>query len=448
MKAKILSLWESIHTSFWFLPGVIAVTAVALAYGMVWLDQSISVKARQLGSVLYPGGPEGARQVLSTVAGSIITVAGVTFSITIAALTLASSQFGPRLLRNFMADKGNQAVLGTFVGTFIYCLLVLRTIREGPDGDFVPRIAITCAMGLALASFGVLIYFFHHASSSIQAEQVVDTLYRELLEEIDRTFPEDRQGQGERPAAAGKGPVSEPKEPVTAVRARSSGYVRTIDVDGLISLARAHRAVIYLEHRPGDFVFERTPLARVARTGAIDRPMRERIQGAFVLGKYRSLKQDVEFPIQQLVDMALRALSPSLNDPYTAVSCIDRLGAAVCHLNARQSPSPYRYDEQGTLRLVLDVPTYEGILDATFNQIRQNAQGSLAVSIRLLEALQAIAVTTNQDSQRHAVRLHAEMVYRAGLEAVREQKDRDDLEKRFQQVMQKLESPDHPSAPV
>jgi uncharacterized membrane protein len=432
MKARVLSLWESVHTSFWFLPGVMAMAVIALACGTVWLDRSIALKAPHVGILLYPGGPEGARQVLSTIAGSIITVAGVTFSITIAALTMASSQFGPRLLRSFMADKGNQVVLGTFVGTFIYCLLVLRAIREGPDSDFVPRIAITCGIGLALVSFGVLIYFFHHASSSIQAEQVVDTIYEELIAEIDRTFPENQSAEGERLAAAR---ATAPEEPGPAVRARHSGYVRTVDVEGLISLARARGLVICLEYRAGDFVFERTPLARVAGAGEIDRHMYEQIQRAFVLGKYRSLKQDVEFPIQQLVDMALRALSPSLNDPYTAVNCIDRLGAAVCHLNARQSPSPYRYDEQGNLRLVLDVPTYAGILDATFNQIRQNARGSLAVSIRLLETLQAVAVTLHHDWQRPVVRLHAEMVYRAGLEAVREQKDREDLEKRFQEVL-------------
>jgi uncharacterized membrane protein len=438
MKTKLLSLWESMHTSFWFLPAAIGVTAVGLAYGMVRLDRSVSLAPRQVGDLFFPGGPQGAREVLSAIAGSIITVAGVTISVTIAALTMASSQFGPRLLRTFMADKGNQTVLGTFVGTFIYCLLVLRTVRDNNSGEFVPKIAVTVGIVLALVSFAILIYFFHHASSSIQAEQIVDIIARELTAEIDRTFPQEQGAQAPSDTSSAHPPAGETGGSTVAVEAQASGYLRAVDVEGLLPLARRHDLVIRVKYRPGDFVFERTPLAVVTGTGELDRDIEQQVRRAFVLGKYRSLEQDVEFPIQQLVDMALRALSPSLNDPYTAINCIDRLGAAICHLNARQSPARYRYDEQGSLRLVLDVPTYEGILDAAFNQIRQNARGSMAVSIRLLEALQAIAVTAQREAQRQAVRLHAEMVYRAGQEAVTEKKDREDLEKRFQEVTQKL----------
>jgi uncharacterized membrane protein len=441
MKAKALSWWESIHTSFWFLPTLIALAAVGLALGIVWVDRSISLEAKRLGDLFYPGGPEGAREVLSTIAGSTITVAGVTFSITIVALTTAGAQFGPRLLRSFMADKGNQLVLGTFVGTFIYCLLVLRTIRDGDNGEFVPKIAVTLGIVLALASFAVLIYFFHHASSAIQAEQVVDTIFRELVGEIEHTFPAEQ----EPPEASEKPPelasLFGPGKPTRTVTANASGYLRTVAVEDLISLAREHDLVLRLEYRSGDFVFEGTPLAVVAGAGGSDDHVDKQVRQAFVLGKYRSLEQDVEFPIQQLVDMALRALSPSLNDPYTAVNCIDRLGAALCHLNGRHAPSPYQYDEDGALRVILDVPTYAGILDAAFNQIRQNAQRSLSVSIRLLEALQAIAVTVTRDAQRDTVQLHAEMVYRTGQEAAHERKDRDDLEARFQAVIQKLRPP-------
>ncbi len=439
MKTKLLSLWESVHTSFWFLPTVMALAAIGLSVGMVRLDRSISVDIPLLNEFLYPGGAEGARLVLSTIAGSMITVAGVTFSITIVALTLASSQFGPRLLRSFMADKGNQVVLGTFVGTFIYCLLVLRTV-QGADREtaFVPELAVTVGIVLALAGFGVLIYFFHHASTSIQSERVVDTVYRELISEINRTFPET-PAQAE-PVLV---PVEQPGELGTheeaiTVAAVSSGYLRAIDTEGLMSLATAHDLVIRLVRRPGDFIFEQTPLARVAGGGEVDSYIYNQVQHAFVLGTYRSLKQDVEFPIQQLVDMALRALSPSLNDPYTAMNCIDRLGAGICHLNARHSPPRHRYDQAGRLRLIVDVYTYEGIVDAAFNQIRQNARRSVAVNIRLLETLQAIAATARRDEQRKVIRRHAEMIHRAGREAAREESDRNDLEERFQEVLQKL----------
>jgi len=169
-----------------------------------------------------------------------------------------------------------------------------------------------------------------------------------------------------------------------------------------------------------------------------DDPVHQRVRSAFILGKYRSLEQDVEFPVQQLVDMALRALSPGINDPYTAVNCIDRLGAAICHLNARQCPSRYRHGEDGRLRLIVEVFTYEGLVDAAFNQIRQSAEHNAAVNMRLLEALQAIAVTTRTEAQRQVIRRHVEMIYRAGHEALTEKKDRDDLEERFRGVMEKV----------
>jgi len=393
MKTKLQSIWESIHTSFWFFPTVISVVAIGL--------------------YAYPGGPEGARLMLSTIAGSTITVAGVTFSITIAALTMASSQFGPRLLRNFMADKGNQIVLGMFVGTFIYCLIVLRTVQDNTNGFFVPELAVTLAIFLALASFGVLIYFFHHASSSIQAEQVVGTIYRELITEIDHTFPEESENQsGPAESQGPDGSEGLPRECTFSVSAEESGYLRAMDVESLLSLASDRDLVIRLAYRPGDFVFEQTPLAWIGPKENADRRVHRKVRRAFVLGTYRSLEQDVEFPVQQLVDMALRALSPSLNDPYTAVNCIDRLGAAICHLSGRQSPPARRYDKAGHLRLSLDVHTYEGIVDAAFNQIRQSAQRSPGVSIRLLETLQAIAVATRRLDRREAIRRHAEMIYR------------------------------------
>jgi YD repeat-containing protein len=438
MNTKYLSFWESIHTSFWFLPALMAAIGVALSYAMLRLDQTVSVPAWKIEVILFPGGPEGARLVLSTIAGSTITVAGVIFSITIAALAMAGAQFGPRLLRSFVADKGNQVTLGTFVGTFIYCLLVSRTVEEDNAARFVPAISVTVAILLALASFGVLIYFFHHASSSIQAEQVVDTIYRELLAEIDRTFPEEGEPGGT-PAA----PPTAPKfDAGVAVLSHASGYLRAVDGEGLLALAAARDLVIRLEYRPGDFVFERTPLAVVVGRGEIDEYVHKHVRDALILGTYRSLEQDVEFPIQQLVDMALRALSAALNDPYTAVNCIDRLGAGICHLNARGAPTRYRYDGEGNLRVILDVPTYEGMLDAAFNQIRQSATHAISVTIRLLEALQAIAVTTRSAQQRQAVRQHAEMIHRAGQAAATEKRDSNDLEKRFREFMQKLESLD------
>lgn len=227
------------------------------------------------------------------------------------------------------------------------------------------------------------------------------------------------------------------------VYAETSGYLRVLDVQSLLALATDRDVVIRVQYRPGDFVFEKNPLAVVEGYDCLEESVHKQIRRAFVQGKYRSLQQDVEFPIQQLVDMALRALSPSLNDPYTAVNCIDRLGAALCHLSDRQTPPPHWHDKEGHLRLVLDVPTYEGIVDAAFTQIRQSAATNVAASIRLLEALQAIAVTTSGPEQRKVIRRHAEMIHHGVQKALTEQTDRDDLEERFREVMEKLEEAPH-----
>jgi uncharacterized membrane protein len=191
MKAKLDHFLFQLRSSYWFVPSVMALLSIGVALGMIVVDQSVGEDGIQGYWWIYAGGPDGARAVLATVAGSIISVAGVTFSIKIAALTLASQQFGPRLLRNFMADRGNQFVLGTFIATFLYCLLVLRTVRSWEDAEFVPHLSVTLGVLLAVASLGVLIYFIHHIAASIQASNVIARVSGELQAAIDRLFPED-----------------------------------------------------------------------------------------------------------------------------------------------------------------------------------------------------------------------------------------------------------------
>lgn len=191
MKTKILHFLEQIRTSFWFIPSLMAFSAIILSYVMVQLDKSQILHVGLLDTVLYSGSAEGSRTVLSTIAGSMITVAGVVFSITIVALTMAASQFGSRLLRNFMGDRVNQIVLGAFIATFLYCLLVLQSIHYDGKEIFVPRVATSLSLILVLADFGILIYFFHHVSVLLQAEKVIESVSRELSGTINRLFPEE-----------------------------------------------------------------------------------------------------------------------------------------------------------------------------------------------------------------------------------------------------------------
>jgi uncharacterized membrane protein len=429
MKTRISHLWDSLSSSFWFVPAAMLLLAVALAFATLQIDHHWA--APSASDWIYTGGPSGARSLLSTVAGSVITVAGVVFSITIATLTQASSQFGPRLLRNFIRDTGNQVVLGTFVATFIYCLLVLRSVRGLNDDSFVPNLSITVAVLMAVGSIVVLIYFIDHVSRALQGPQVVATVGIELERAVSRPFP----------AGAGMGPhaaTSDDAQPrqmngqdAGVVLARRSGYLQAINEEGLMEIARRNDLVVHLACRPGDYVIDGSALLRTRPLADDDEPLRESLRALFYLGRQRTAEQDIEYSIRQLVEIAVRALSPGINDPFTAVNCIDWLGTSICAVARHGLPGPCRYDLEGRLRIVVRPTTFAGLADAAFNQIRQFGSESVAVSVRMLEVMAAIASQLRDDEQKKAISRHVEMVYRQCSEKAREPSDLADLKTRF-----------------
>ena len=391
---------------------------------------------------IYVGSTDGAREVLSAVSGSMITVAATAFSITIVALQLAAANFGPRLLRNFMQDTGNQVVLGTFIATFIYCLLVLRTIRgDGDDYDrFIPQISITVATGLALVSIGMLIYFIHHASTIIQASHVISEAGADLDRAVDRLFPEHIG-------------VNQPefKQPLTEIpdnfdteackiKANNSGYVQAIDDEELMKIACRERLLLRINYRPGKFVVKDQALVTAYPPERVNRQLTNKINDAFILGKQRTEQQDVEFPINQLVEITLRAISPSVNDPFTAIRCIDQLSAGLSRLVQRQFPSPYRYDERHELRVIAEPVTFEGLVDAAFNQIRQYGKQDVAVIIRLLEAIATIAEYTCDRKDRAVLLRHAAAIKRDSFENVSDKLDKQDIDEQYLVVEKSLRS--------
>jgi len=436
VKTRIRYLWEQLRSTYWFIPMAMVASAVMLSTASVLLDRAIQEEGTQSLEWLYSGGPAEARALLSTIAASMINVAGVTFSITIVTLSLASSQFGSRLLRSFMRDTGNQVVLGTFVATFLYALLVLQTISEVEGRVFVPRISVTIGTLLAAAGVAVLIYFIHHVSASIQAENVIAAVGRDLDSAIDRLFPEQAEGAPE----VGRGQTDEPAaerferlgHPIPATR---TGYLQAIDQDGLMNLATEIDMVLRVKRRPGDFVVEQGDLVLVWPPDKVNDELVKRVNDAFILGARRLRLQDVEFAINQLVEIAVRALSPGINDPFTAIASIDRLGASLAHLAERGIPAAHHYDDDGHLRLVTDVVTFPGVVDAAFNQIRQHATSSVAVTIRLLEAIAIIAAHTRTEEQREALRHQAEMIWQSSNEALPEDSDRKDMKDRYQLVL-------------
>jgi uncharacterized membrane protein len=433
MKARALTTWERARSSFWFLPSLMALGAVAAATGFVTLDRSPAGRRWSTWWWAYSGSPEGATALLETVAGSMITIAGVVFSLTLVALTLASNQFGPRLLRNFMRDTANQVVIGTFVATFLYCLLVLRTIRREPEGSFVPHLSITLAVALALASVGVLIYFIHHVSVSIQANEVIDRVSRELMQGIEQIFPEPiGHDPGLRRDRAAEVPGDLDRE-ARQVAAEDDGYLQRIDDGVLMGIAAGAGAIVRVERRPGQYIARGTPLVSVWPGGRATPEMEGRIRKTFVLGPQRTPAQDVEFSVQQLVEIAVRALSPGVNNPFTAVTCVDRLGSALCRLAGRAVPSSVRLDEGGHLRVIARPLTFPEVLDAAFLQIRRHARTEPSVTIRMLEAIGVVAQAVRRPEDRAALHRHADLISRGG-RALPEEEDRRAVEERYREI--------------
>ena len=439
MRAQLLKSWDRIRSGFWFLPSLMACGAVALALATVSLDGSVDGDWVRTLSWVYTGGAEGASAVLQTIAGSMITIAGVVFSLTLVALSLASSQFGPRLLRNFMRDTTNQLVLGTFVATFLYCLLVMRTIRRTDEIAFVPHLSVTLGVLFALASLGVLIYFIHHVSVSIQADEIIARVGAELLDGIDRLFPK-QIGEAE-PAPgtdAARLPAAFDRE-ARVVESTGDGYLQIVDADGLMARAAEADAILRVERRPGQYVIQGSPLVSVWPGERVTDEFAAQVNSAFVLGNQRTDAQDIEFAVHQLVEIAARALSPGVNDPFTAITCVDRLGSALCRLARRDLPSPCRYDEHKRLRIVAPRVTFTGILDAAFNQIRQYSRSSAAVAIQLLDTISAIAAAAHRPEDRNALRRHADMIARGAREGLPEAGDRQAVEERYEASLRALD---------
>jgi uncharacterized membrane protein len=435
---RLRHFWSYLSASYWFLPSLMMLGAAVLALAMIWADLKLLGPPR--GAVwLYTGGPEGARAMLATIAGSVITVAGVGFSIAIVTLTQASSQFGPRLLRNFMRDRGNQVVLGIWVATFIYGVLVLRTVRGGEDATFVPNLSVTVAVVLSLVSVGALVYFIHHVSFNLQAPQLVARVAQGLLSARERTYPGGLGTGAPGPPDAEQRFPPDFEQRARRVAAGHSGYLQAIDEADLIKAAEAEDLRIRIPIRPGDYVSRGGPLLFVT-PGDLPEDLAGRLRRAFFLGAQPTDEQDPEFAIKQLVEIAVRSLSPGINDPFTAIDCIARLGTGLAELARDPLPSPLRYDAQGRLRVITRAFSFPGLVDAAFDQVRQHARRDLAVMLRLFEALAALAPSLHGEEQRRAVRRQARLAYQGARRTPKTTDDRADLRGRYRAALAALRS--------
>lgn len=399
MTARLRKFLNQLAETFWLVPACCVLFGIFLALGLLAIDRRDILPSWLLESNwLYNGGGTGARTLLGAVASSTIGVAGTVFSITIAALSLAAGQMGPRLLRNFTRDRGVQLTLGAYLGTFSYALMVLRSVRTQDEGAFTPHLAMSVGILLAFACVGTLVYFVAHMANRINVDTVVELVSDDIRSAM-------RGLLTDRPQTAPP-PTSFWVDATPIVDARR-GYLQQLDEDGLADWAAKHGTAVRLLVRRGDYVFPGAPIAVMS----VHVPNAEAaIRNATALGVVRGSGGDAEHAVRQLVEVAVRALSPGINDPHTAMSVLDRLGAALCDMAGSELPSGVTLRDDKAA-LVVPATSYQSFVGVMFHMIRQNAAGSTAVLIRILNVLTAVASCEPDGARRRALARHADLAW-------------------------------------
>jgi uncharacterized membrane protein len=385
--------------------------AIALGLGLTgaafsWLEQLYPILGNWIPSLLFPSraDPVVAQVILSDIATSIMTVVSIVFAILLMTLTLASMQFSPRILVSFSRDRATQSTLGVFLGTFCYCMAALPAARSVPR-PFAPVATVMGAMILAVACVGWLLYFIHHISHAISVNFIVDRIAAETEVVIDDTMPTPRR---EKPAEA-PGTVSSIVWDAAIIN-DYSGYIRFIDTNRLFELAKTYRVKARVLRRVGHFVPAGVPLMNIARGDRLPDAAGDEFRKAFDIGPSRTLQQDVEFGVLQIVDIALRAISPAVNDPSTAINGIDQLSRILIRFASRQEPVSVIYDLPGEVRLIVPWIDFQGLLDSAFEQIRHYGATDVTVCLRLLRALGDIAISTSDHEVRSLIAMRGKRV--------------------------------------
>lgn len=382
MRAALTRVREQLRSSLWLWPGVSAAAAFGAAKGLVRVDRAIALEGAWF---LYGGGPESARELLSTVASSILTFTALVFSITIVALQLASTQFSPRVLGTFLEDRATKAAMAQFVGTFVFSMAVLQEVRgTASGGAFVPGLSVYVAFGLVLVSVGMFIHFIHHTAHSVRAVAILKRVGDATRESLERMYPEGARERARWPEGPPEG------APAAQVHHEGrGGVVIAVDEEALMREAEALGGVIALVPRPGDFVPAGAPLLQVWTARAdVDEG---RLRDAVLIGLQRNVHQDAAFGFRQLVDVADRALSPGMNDASTAVLALDQLHDLLRTLARRHMPPALRVDDRGAARLVVPGPTWDDYVSLALDEIRLYGAGAPQVARRLRALLDDVA---------------------------------------------------------
>jgi uncharacterized membrane protein len=381
----------NLRGGFLIRPLTIALTLGCAGASLSWLEEEFPAASAWVPTVLFPShaDPQVAQVILAGIAASIMTVVSIVFAILLMTLTLASMQFSPRIIVSFSRDRVTQWTLGIFLGTFLYCMAALPAARSFPH-PFAPVATVLGAMALALICVGLLLFFIHHISQAISVNHIVDRIAVETEAMIDEIMPwphllnhhvEDAEPLRPNPSEV-------------AVMSEASGYIRFVDTRRLVAIAKHYHVTIRVLRRVGHFVPAGIPLIMVSKGNRLPPEGTAELLAAFDLGPTRTLQQDVEFGVLQIVDVALKAISPAVNDPTTAINCIDQLSRILIRFASREPPEELLYDPPGIVRASIGSIHFERLLDAALEQIRMYSKTDVAVSLRLLRALGDIAAST------------------------------------------------------
>ncbi|WP_454598529.1 DUF2254 domain-containing protein [Qipengyuania sp. SM2507] len=407
---RLRVFWQSINASYWFLPALFSVGSLALAMVTLWLDRSGWAEFLSEISWLQPARPQGASNMLTVIAGAMIGVASTVFSITIAAVAYASGNYGPRLLTNFMEDRGNQFSLATFIGTFVYAITVLRTVRAedettnglglavATDAGFVPQLSLLVAFALMGLSVAVLVYFLNHIPASIRVNSVLRGIGARLLKDIVERFPDRNTGE-----RAGSAPEGSP------IVAKDTGYIQAIAFARLERIAQREDGKLKLALRTGDFVHPGVTIAFWADMDVVEDCPDKEVRECFTLGSMRTPSQDMQFLIDELVEIALRALSPGINDPFTAVTAVHWLGAATAELGYRDLTRSYAKDGEEP-HLVLLEDDFQHYLERGFGAVRGGIATNRIATQVTFDALVDAASMVDDESRRALIRKEGDLL--------------------------------------
>jgi uncharacterized membrane protein len=420
------------RTNLWFIPSLTVATALAVFVVSQWLDRADHIGLLALPGWLNQGSAADARALLSATAGAIITTLGLVLSITVLTLSIAASQFGQRLVRRYMRDRGTQVCIGIFAATFVFSLLTLLSVTSRfNEKEYVPWLSIWISTLWALTCIGVLIYYINHVALSIQVNNVLAELSADFRWAI---------RQNHRPNGPSRASIPELR-PDLALTAPVTGYVQFIDYDNLVPAATRADAVVQFLYRPGQFVVKGATLAVVESRDVEGGCLQEVFEHTVGIGIRRTLIQDPEFAIAQIVEIALRAMSPGVNDPNTAVTCVNWLTDALRELAQCPSRNPVHFDSSGSIRVIESVAKFEYVVATAYDPIRQVARSSPMLTIGMLNTISQIAPLVQEEAGKEALKNQVQLVSE-GLFAEAASKDREDVMTAYRRAVQALHRSD------